>query len=72
MCFARDNWQCQICGKEVEEVTLHCHHIEGYTQNPLLGNDIDNVITLCKEHHKEIHKLPGCEYYELRCIKESI
>lgn len=72
MCFERDNWECQICGKSVEEVILHCHHIEGYTQNPLLGNDIDNVITLCKGHHKEIHKLPGCGYYELKCVEESV
>jgi hypothetical protein len=70
MCFERDNWECQICGKSVEEVILHCHHIEGYTQNPLLGNDIDNVITLCKSHHKEVHKLPGCGYYELQCVGE--
>ncbi len=67
MCFERDNWECQICGLSTEEVTLHCHHIEGYTQNPLLGNDIDNVITLCKPHHKEVHKLPGCNYHELKC-----
>jgi len=72
MCFERDNWKCQICGKSVEEVILHCHHIEGYTQNPLLGNDLNNVITLCKEHHKEVHKLSGCTYHELRCTKEPI
>lgn len=72
MCFERDNWECQICGKSLEEVALHCHHIEGYTQNPLLGNDLDNVITLCKEHHKEIHKLPGCRYSELKCTKEFV
>jgi hypothetical protein len=71
MCFERDNWECQICGLSTEEVTLHCHHIEGYTQNPLLGNDIDNVITLCKSHHKEVHKLPGCNYHELKCNREE-
>jgi 5-methylcytosine-specific restriction endonuclease McrA len=67
MCFKRDNWECQICGKNINEVQLHCHHIEGYTQNPGLGNDIGNVITLCKKCHKEVHKLPGCNYYDLRC-----
>lgn len=71
MCFERDSWKCQICEKSVEEITLHCHHIEGYTQNPLLGNDITNVITLCKEHHKEVHKLPGCSYNKLQCKSES-
>lgn len=67
MCFKRDDWLCQICGKSIDEVQLHCHHIEGYAQNPVLGNDIENVITLCKECHKEVHKLPGCNYNELRC-----
>lgn len=67
MCFERDGWICQICGKSTEESPLHCHHIEGYTQNPKLGNDIDNVITLCKVCHKDVHKLPGCGYNELRC-----
>lgn len=70
MCFERDDWKCQVCGRSSEEVQLHCHHIEGYTQNPRLGNDIGNVVTLCKEHHKEVHKLPGCNYHELRCNKE--
>jgi hypothetical protein len=67
LCFKRDNWECQICGKNTEEVSLHCHHIEGYTQNPRLGNDLDNIITLCKECHKQVHKLPGCNYHELKC-----
>lgn len=67
MCFERDNYMCQICGTTQEESTLNCHHIEGYTQNPRLGNDIDNVITLCKSCHKEVHRLPGCKLNELGC-----
>jgi len=67
MCFERDNWTCQTCGKTINEVSLHCHHIEGYAQNPLLGNDLENVITLCKDCHAKVHKLPGCNYYELQC-----
>lgn len=65
--FERDNWECQACGKSVEDVVLHCHHIEGYAQNPRLGNDVENCITLCKSCHKQVHKLPGCNYFELRC-----
>jgi uncharacterized OB-fold protein len=68
MCFERDDWKCQICGATQEEAPLHCHHIEGYTQNPRLGNDVTNCITLCKMCHKEVHKLPGCGYNELKCI----
>ena len=67
--FERDNWECQICGNTQKTISLHCHHIEGYTQNPILGNDIENCVTLCKECHKYVHKLPGCNYFELRCYK---
>ena len=69
MCFERDDWKCQICGASQKETPLHCHHIEGYAQNPHLGNDVKNTITLCKTCHKEVHKLPGCGYYDLRCNK---
>ena len=67
MCFERDGWVCQICGKSKYEAKLHCHHIEGYTQNPLMGNDIDNLITLCKECHNNVHRLPGCKQNDLKC-----
>lgn len=67
LCFERDNWQCQICGATQEDAPLHCHHIEGVAQNPRLGNDVTNTITLCKSCHKEVHKLPGCEYNKLKC-----
>lgn len=65
--FERDNWECQKCGKTGKEVALHCHHIKGYAQNKILANDVDNCITLCKGCHKEVHKLPGCRYVDLRC-----
>lgn len=65
MCLERDGWKCQKCGKS--EPPLHCHHIEGATQNKMISNDIDNVITLCKSCHKEIHKQEGCKYHELQC-----
>ena len=67
MVFERDNWICQKCGKTIEEVPLHCHHIKGYAQNKILANDVDNCITLCKECHSEIHKHYGCRYIDLRC-----
>ena len=70
MCFERDDWTCQVCGASQKSATLHSHHIEGVAQNPRLGNDVKNTITLCKVCHKEVHKLPGCNYYELRCNKD--
>lgn len=69
MCLERDGWKCQKCGKT--EPPLHCHHIEGATQNKMISNDIDNVITLCKACHKEVHKQPGCGYHELQCKGEE-
>ena len=65
--FERDSWVCQKCNKNMEEVELHCHHIKSYTHNKILGNDIDNCITLCKECHKDVHMQDGCKYHELKC-----
>lgn len=66
MCFEEDNWECQICGKSGKNTSLHCHHILGYAKHPQLGNDIDNVITLCKECHKKVHSNIGCRYVDLQ------
>lgn len=67
LCFERDNWECQICGS-IE--ALHCHHIEGYTQNMILSNDVTNCITLCKSCHKGVHRVKGCRYADLKCIEK--
>lgn len=64
MVFARDNWECQICGTDDN---LHCHHIEGIKQNPIESADLDNCITLCKTHHKFVHSNVGCRYFDLKC-----
>ena len=66
LCFERDNWECQKCGATEN---LHCHHINGYAQNKILANDIDNVITLCKSCHKKVHSKIGCRYVDLQCSK---
>lgn len=66
MCFEEDDWECQKCGKSGKDVSLHCHHILGYAKHPQLGNDIENVITLCKECHKNIHSHIGCRYVDLQ------
>jgi 5-methylcytosine-specific restriction endonuclease McrA len=63
----RDNWTCQKCGRTTEEVELHCHHIFPLNESPIESADVENCITLCKNCHKEAHKLPGCNYYELQC-----
>ena len=62
----RDEWTCQKCG--IIE-SLQCHHIDPIVSNPLESADVDNCITLCVECHKEVHKISGCGYNELRkCI----
>jgi len=71
MCFERDDWKCTKCGAGPEETILHCHHIEGYAQNPLLGNDVTNTITLCKKCHQAVHKFPKCSYHDLKCNQEK-
>lgn len=67
MVFDRDDYICQRCNKNIDEVQIHCHHIEPVSQNPIESADIDNCITLCKKCHKEVHKQNGCKYNELRC-----
>lgn len=63
----RDNWTCQICDKTIEEVQLHCHHMDPVVQNPMFQNDMDSCVTLCKDCHKMVHSRIGCRYIDLRC-----
>jgi len=64
MVFERDKYKCIKCGSEL---SLHCHHLEGIRWNPLESADVDQCITVCKDCHKEIHKIPGCGYHDMRC-----
>ena len=65
MCLERDNYTCQKCHSTEE---LHCHHIEGILQNPIESCDLDNTITLCKDCHLFVHRLPGCSYHDMKCL----
>jgi hypothetical protein len=62
----RDNWECQICGANINDAELHCHHLTGVELNPVESADMDNCVTLCKDCHKKVHKLPGCRYSDYR------
>ena len=62
----RDNYKCVRCGRGIDEVQLHCHHLTGVELNPVESADVDNCITLCKEHHKDAHKDIGCRYQDLQ------
>lgn len=51
-CLNRDNYTCQCC--KTKKGTLNTHHIV-YRRNG--GADtLDNLITLCEECHKKLHK----------------
>jgi len=67
MCLERDEWTCQKCGANSPGTILHAHHILSYKRNIILANDIENIITMCKACHNEIHITDGCKYHELRC-----
>ena len=67
MCMERDGYACQKCGVTGEGIALHAHHILSYTKNKMLGNNIENVITLCKGCHNEVHHMEGCTYHDARC-----
>jgi hypothetical protein len=66
----RDNYTCQKCGNK--EDIMYAHHIDPIINNPIESMDLDNGITLCKFCHKEVHKISGCKYSELRCSYEEM
>lgn len=56
--FSRDNWTCQECGERGGRI--HAHHILGFADAPTLRTAIDNGITFCGEHHRQLHsRQPG-------------
>lgn len=57
-CFSRDNYTCQITGKE-SSGDIVVHHINGYNWDKENRTNINNGITLNIEIHKEFHKLYG-------------
>lgn len=54
---------CEKCGSKD---FLNVHHILGYARNKMLGSDIDNLIVLCSQCHKEVHSQRGCTYNDLQ------
>ena len=51
-CLNRDNYTCQHC--RTKKGTLHAHHIVYRSQGG--ADTLDNLITLCEECHKKLHK----------------
>lgn len=51
--YKRDNFKCQWPGCEINK-KLNAHHIKTWANYPGLRFEVDNGITLCKQHHKMI------------------
>jgi len=49
----RDGYKCVVCG-EVEGIGVHHKDFSGQGDNP--NNELDNLMTVCKPCHTEIHK----------------
>ena len=51
-----DDYKCQICFKQVDEMTSHCHHI---TYLRVLNEKISDLSTLCRCCHNKLHEFHG-------------
>lgn len=61
-CLQRDNYICQSCDTKEN---LEVHHWEPYRFS--FNNSLENLVTLCRDCHKEIHK----QYKEEGFIDEA-
>ncbi len=50
MALERAEYECEICG---EAKNLIVHHIKPFKTHPLSAYDLENLIVLCKKHHKQ-------------------
>ena len=50
-CLNRDNYKCRCCG--LKKGTLEVHHIIYKSKGG--SDDLDNLITLCRKCHKDLH-----------------
>ncbi len=61
----RDNFKCKLCGKEEG---LQCHHVYSLNTNWEKRLENNNIITVCKDCHSDIHNNKYSEYYLLQQI----
>lgn len=55
--FSRDNWTCQKCRKRGNKIISH--HLRNFADFSELQTSVENGITLCKNCHREFHKIYG-------------
>jgi hypothetical protein len=64
--YKRDKFQCQWPGC-INKKGLNAHHIRRWADCPSLRYDVNNGITLCIMHHKQIQGKE--DYYALSFLK---
>ena len=65
----RDNYTCQICNAHGNDIKLHVHHKES---RKVGGNSPNNLITLCKKCHKDLHKgLVSLPEEQHKCYRDA-
>ena len=62
----RDDYECQVCHKS--KVPLQVHHIQYHSKEG--SNHEDNLITLCEQCHKDIHK--GVKKLKKQGLKKTL
>jgi RNA-directed DNA polymerase len=52
----RDNWNCQLCGRDLEGRSPHVHHKRAYSGqgDADSANRLDNLESLCAECHRKV------------------
>ena len=52
----RDCYLCRLCLEAgyINNNNLECHHIVKIEENESLAYELDNIITLCQQHHMEV------------------
>lgn len=68
--FGRDDFTCQKTGQIGG--ALRAHHINNFSNNPLLRTSITNGITLSKASHEEFHRLYGIKNNTLKQLQEYL
>ncbi len=67
--LARDNYTCQYCSGKSKDKQLDCHHII-FRKNK--GTDTpDNLITLCKTCHQDLHAKYTQETFPIQGVKSK-
>lgn len=51
-CMQRDNYKCVVCGSDNG---LLVHHIDNSRKRGELNNNLDNLVTLCRQCHAKEH-----------------